>query len=117
MPQSLFPTPRHVHQANNGSLTELSPPGVNIPNRGAFWRVAAVYLRRSEEDPSEDGRRSYAKLAAKCRELAQAEDAAELAAAGLNPTPLVSSEHVEEPCADPRNAAELIMRAALRSGQ
>ena len=98
-----------------GSLTELSPPGVNIPDHGAFWRVAAVYLRRSEEDPSEDGRRSYARLAARCRELAQAEDDAELAAAGLNPAHLVSDEDAEESCADPETAAESIMREALGS--
>ena len=115
MAQALFPTRRDVQRGAGGSLTELAPPGVNIPNHGAFWRVAAVYLRRSEDDPSEDARRSYANLAARCRQLAQAEDAAELAAAGLNPTQLVSNEDVEEPCADPGTAAEAIMREALRS--
>jgi hypothetical protein len=72
------------------------------PERGPFWRMAGVYLCRSEAAECAAVRLSYARLAARCRQLAEAQDLAEAASLGLSTTQFVSDEETGEiagPCA------------------
>jgi hypothetical protein len=63
---------------------------------GVFWRLTGVYLRRAENAETKEARLSYGRLALRCHDLAEAEDAAEAARLGLSPTHFVDDEQTED---------------------
>ena len=68
-----------------------------MQKRDQFWRIAAVYNRRAEDAQTAAARASYARLAAQCRDLAEAADQAEAASLGLSTARFLSNDESEEP--------------------